>query len=156
MAAINRQIQHLVHQSAELVLKSAELAARLTRIERLLHVVVLIVSDHDTTGSGGMSDEERNLLMATRQTLDAMQAAVTHNTSAVAAATDALTHYAQTNTDLTQQLKDAIARADSLDDSEVQAAIAAIEANNTKLVAAAGPTAAAIVANTPAAVTGGT
>ncbi len=97
-----------------------------------------------------LKEEEVNH-MVTRQTLDALKAEVSRDTDAVSAATAALTHYAQTNADLTKQLQDALANASSTDDAEVQNAVAALKANNDALTAAAPAVAQDVVANTPAA-----
>lgn len=86
--------------------------------------------------------------MATQATLARMQASVQANTDATKAAADALTHYAQTNADLTAQLKEAIANDD---DAAISAAADALDKNNADLLAGVPATAAAVTANTPAA-----
>jgi hypothetical protein len=94
-------------------------------------------------------EEATNL--ATKQTLDDLVNATSANTNATAAATDALTHFAQSNADLTAQLEAALAGADAPDDAAIEAAVAAIKANNDALLAAAPKVATAITTGTPAA-----
>jgi hypothetical protein len=92
--------------------------------------------------------QEGRFDMATQANLDRLNAAVAADTSAVSAATKALTGFVQTVSDLTAQLQAAIA---SGDDAAVTAAATALEANNATLIAAVPATAAAVVASTPAA-----
>jgi Asp-tRNA(Asn)/Glu-tRNA(Gln) amidotransferase B subunit len=90
---------------------------------------------------------EEAFTLATKQTLEELVAATTANTNATAAATDALTHYAASNAELTAKLEEALSNAETLDDSAIQEAIAAIKANNDALTAAAPQVAAAVTAN---------
>lgn len=86
--------------------------------------------------------------MATKEHLDALNAQVAANTSAVNSARAALDGYVKTVSDLTAQLQAALANDD---DDAVKAAADALAANNATLSASAGATAAAVVANTQAA-----
>lgn len=89
--------------------------------------------------------------MATQQTLAALIASTTANTNATAAAKAALDHFAASQADLNAKLAAAIANSEASDDPAVQAAIDAINANNTALAAATPAVATAVTANTPAA-----
>lgn len=91
---------------------------------------------------------ERGYNMATRETLDKLNAGIAANTNATKAAHDALMNFAQSNADLTKALQDAIAGGD---EDEIKAAADAIEANNAELISAVPATAKAITDNTPAA-----
>ena len=92
--------------------------------------------------------KEGKFNVATQAELDRLNAAVAADTSAVAAASTALTGFIKTVADLTAQLQVAIASGDS---AAVTAAAAALEANNAVLTASIPVTAAAVVAGTPAA-----
>ena len=82
--------------------------------------------------------------MATQVTLDRLNKAVTDDTGAVSAATTALTGFIKTVADLTAQLQAAITAGD---DDAINAAAAALEANNALLTASVPATAAAVAAN---------
>lgn len=86
--------------------------------------------------------------MATKETLARMNASVLANTDVVKAASEALTHFAQTNADLTKQLQEALANDD---EPAVKAAADALEKNNADLLATVPTTASNILANTPSA-----
>lgn len=92
--------------------------------------------------------KEGKFEMATQATLDALNATVTANTNATQAAEAALAGYMKTVSDLTAQLQSALTNGD---DAQVAAAVSALAANNTALTASIPATAAAVVANTPAA-----
>lgn len=89
--------------------------------------------------------------MASKETLDALNATVAANTNATHAAAAALAGYAKSNADLTAELQAAIANSEASDDADVKAAIDAITANNAALAANVPAAAAAVVENTPAA-----
>lgn len=97
---------------------------------------------------GLLSKLEQETSMATQATLDRLAKVVADDTNAVSAATTALTHYAQTNADLTAALQKALA---GDDEAAVKAAADAMEANNAALLAGVPAVAAAIVTGTPAA-----
>ncbi len=113
-----------------------EIAARLSRIERLLNLLLRAIV------------EEEVISVATQQTLDQLTASVRANTDAAASAAAALNGFVSTVADLTKQLQDAIA---SGDEAAVKAAAEAIDANNKVLAAAVPAVSQAVPANTPAA-----
>lgn len=86
-------------------------------------------------------------LMATKATDQALIAEVHRNTDVANAARDALTKLQSATADLTQKLADAIANSDAADDSDVQAVLAELKANNDSL-AAATPALSTAIANT--------
>lgn len=91
---------------------------------------------------------EKEIIMATQDEIDALNVQVTANTNATQAAAAALTGFVKTVADLTAKLEAAVASNDS---SAIQAATAALKANNDALTAAVPATATAVTANTPAA-----
>lgn len=93
-----------------------------------------------------LTDQEN--AMATQAELDDLNAQVTANTNATQAAAAALAGFVKTVADLTAQLEAAVASNDS---PAIQAATAALKANNDALAAAVPATATAVTANTPAA-----
>jgi Asp-tRNA(Asn)/Glu-tRNA(Gln) amidotransferase B subunit len=95
---------------------------------------------------------ESESTMASQKNIADLTTAVAANTNATKAAEDALNHYASSNADLAKQLADAIAaNSATKDDPAIQAAIDALNANNTELTASVPVVAAAITTNTPAA-----
>jgi hypothetical protein len=117
-----------------------ELRQSLQRIERKLDVIMRAAARE--------YHHERHFEMATADTLKRLQDDVAANTDATKAAQQALEGFAITVADLTKQLQDAIA---SGDETAIQAAADAIEANNKTLMDAAAPTAKAVTDNTAAA-----
>lgn len=113
-----------------------EIAARLSRIERLLELLLRAIV------------EEEVLAVATQQTIDQLTAGVRANTDAANSAAAALNGFVATVADLTKQLQDAIAAGD---EAAVKAAADAIDANNKVLSAAVPAVSQAVPANTPAA-----
>lgn len=118
-----------------------ELRQTLQRMERKLDVIMRAMALEYR--------HEREVEMATVDTLARLQAELTENTDATSAVKTALETYAAANADLTQQLKDAIAA--SADDDALQAIADQLDANNKALTDAAGATAKAATDNTPAA-----
>jgi hypothetical protein len=90
--------------------------------------------------------------MAIKDVISQLQADVKDNKDATASVQAALEGYAKANSDLTQQLKDALAGGlDNADEDALKQIAADLEANNNALHAAAPATAQAAVENTPAA-----
>jgi hypothetical protein len=98
-----------------------------------------------------VQNQQKDFRMATQAELDALTASVAKNTSASHAAATALTGFVKTVSDLTAELKAALASATSVSDPAVVAAVAALDQNNTLLATATPVVAQAIVAGTPAA-----
>ena len=92
--------------------------------------------------------QERIDIMSSAADITRLQSDVAANTNATSAAAVALTGFVSTVAALTAQLQAAI---NSDDSAAVEAAANALEANNVALTAAVPATAAAVVANTPAA-----
>jgi capsule polysaccharide export protein KpsE/RkpR len=90
--------------------------------------------------------------MSIKDTIATLQNDVRDNKDATASVQAALETYAKANGDLTQQLKDALDKADldGADETALKQIAADLEANNSALHAAAPATAAAVVENTPA------
>lgn len=120
-----------------------ELLRSQQRIERKLDVIMraMALEYH----------HERQIEMATADTLKRLQDDVAANTDATKAAQVALEGFATSVADLTKQLQDAIA---SGDEEAIKTAADAIEANTKTLLDAAAPTAKAVTDNTAAATPG--
>ena len=97
-------------------------------------------------------NQERQDAMSIKDTIATLQNDVRDNKDATASVQAALETYAKANGDLTQQLKDALDKADldGADETALKQIAADLEANNSALHAAAPATAAAVVENTPA------
>ena len=108
----------------------------LVEINRKLDAILLAVT------------KEGKTIMAQAQTLQDLQNAVAANTSVVASATTALTGLVQNVATLTAELQAAQAAGD---DDAIEAAVAALVANNQAMQAAIPQIANAVVTNTPAA-----
>jgi chromosome segregation ATPase len=95
-------------------------------------------------------NQERQDSMTIKDTITQLQNDVRDNKDASDSVKTALEGYAKANSDLTQQLKDAIAKvADDTDVTALNNIATQLEANNAELHAAAPATAAAVVDNTP-------
>jgi uncharacterized protein YjcR len=95
-------------------------------------------------------NQERQDSMTIKDTITQLQTDVRDNKDASDSVKTALEGYAKANSDLTQQLKDAIAKvADDTDVTALNNIATQLEANNAELHAAAPATAAAVVDNTP-------
>src|SRR5215831_13858680 len=108
-----------------------------TRIESKLDYLINLI--------GAQSAKQEKLQMATQAEIDALNAAITENTSETASAVAALNAYLTKVQDLTTQLQNAISNGDS---AAINAAAAAIAMNNSQLKAAIPSTVSAIFANT--------
>jgi len=108
-----------------------------TRIESKLDYLINLI--------GAQSAKQEKLQMATQAEIDALNAAITENTSETASAVAALNAYLTKVQDLTTQLQNAISNGDS---AAINAAAAAIAMNNSQLKAAIPSTVTAIFANT--------
>src|SRR5262245_9226833 len=112
----------------------SDITARLARIEYKL--------DRLMGNLGAKTNNIEDQIMSQQATLDELQEKIRINTNVVSAATDALTHYAQTTAELTEQLKQAMANDD---EAQIQSAIEALDANNQALASHIGDVADAIV-----------
>jgi hypothetical protein len=115
-------------------------------IERIEHKLDQVLSLLHT-----VQNQQKDFRMATQAELDALTASVAKNTSLSQSVATAVTGIVKTVTDLTAELKAALANATSVSDPAVVAAVAALDANNTLLGTAAPALAAAVVTGTPAA-----
>jgi chromosome segregation ATPase len=121
------------------------------RLERMLRAVIEGMS-HLIKMEASLFNEERHDMASIKDTISQLQGDVRDNKDASDAVKKALQTYAQVNSDLTDQLKAALANvAEEVDVTALKDIATQLEANNNELHAAAGPTAAAVVANTPAA-----
>jgi chromosome segregation ATPase len=134
-------------QVSELKRRLEQIERSQQRIETKLDVII--------RAEGLMSfivNKERLDVMSIKDTIGQLQTDVRGNKDASDAVMKALQTYAQVNSDLTDQLKAALANGiDNADEDALKQIATDLEANNNELHAAAGPTAAAVVANTPAA-----
>jgi predicted RND superfamily exporter protein len=121
------------------------------RIERKQDAIISGMSSMIKMGDGPRNKERQDTMAAIKDVIAKLQSDVRENKDASDAVQKALQTYAQVNSDLTDQLKAALASvAEEADVTALSDIVTQLEANNNELHAAAPATAAAVVENTAA------